>query len=70
MTENASTPTPTPADPANLTVDLYKETDVGYWCEIFGIEPSQLRAAVQATGPRAVDVARYLRHKHQGGDRA
>ncbi|MBC7470123.1 MAG: DUF3606 domain-containing protein [Ramlibacter sp.] len=62
--------TPVGGDIAGQTVDLLKETDVGYWCEIFGIEPAQLRAAVQATGPRAVDVARYLRRHHQGGDRA
>jgi hypothetical protein len=67
----AQTPSrPAVIDPSDLSIDLLKETDVGYWCEIFGIEPSQLRAAVQATGPRAVDVARYLRRKHQGGDRA
>lgn len=64
------TPTTPNADPSAQIIDLLKETDVGYWCEIFGVEPSQLREAVQATGPRAVDVARYLRRKHQGGDRA
>lgn len=66
----ANPSTPVGGDVAGQTIDLLKETDIGYWCEIFGVEPSQLRAAVQATGPRAVDVARYLRSKHQGGDRA
>jgi hypothetical protein len=64
-------PTPPAAgDAPAQTIDLLKETDVGYWCEIFGIDPAQLREAVQATGPQADDVARYLRRKHQGGDRA
>ncbi len=66
MSETPSTPSATP----HQEIDLQKETDIGYWCEIFGIDPTQLRQAVQATGPRAVDVARYLRHKGQGGDRA
>ena len=62
--------TPAGRDSAGQTIDLLKETDTAYWCEIFGVEPAQLREAVQATGPQAVDVARYLRRKHQGGDRA
>ena len=66
MSETPSTPGATP----DQDIDLRKETDIGYWCEIFGIDPTQLRQAVQATGPRAVDVARYLRLKNQGGDRA
>ncbi len=48
---------------AGQTSDLLKETDVGYWCEIFGVTPAQLREAVQAVGDNAVDVAGYLRGK-------
>ena len=66
MSDTPSTPSATP----NQEIDLRKETDIGYWCEIFGVDPTQLRQAVQATGPRAVDVARYLQRKGQGGDRA
>jgi hypothetical protein len=68
MADNPTTPAA--GDGSAQTIDLLKETDVGYWCEIFGIDPAQLREAVQATGPRAVDVAGYLRRKHQGGERA
>jgi hypothetical protein len=66
MAENMNSSTPVPGQ----TIDLLKETDVGYWCEIFGIDPTQLRQAVGAAGPQAVDVARHLRSKQQGGDRA
>ena len=48
---------------AGQTIDLLKVTDVGYWCEIFGVDPSRLREAVQAVGDNAVDVAGYLRGK-------
>ena len=45
------------------SIDLLKETDIGYWCEIFGVDPTQLRQAVQAAGTNAEDVARHLRGK-------
>jgi hypothetical protein len=57
------TDTPSKASGAGQTIDLLKETDVGYWCEIFGVTPAQLREAVQAVGNNAVDVAGYLRGK-------
>lgn len=66
MSDTPSTPSAAP----DQDVDLKSETDIAYWCEIFGIDPTQLRQAVHATGPRAVDVGRYLRQKGQGGDRA
>ena len=66
MSEVPSTPSATPDQDVNLS----SEPDIAYWCEIFGVDPTQLRVAVQATGPRAVDVGRYLKLKGQGGDRA
>ncbi len=65
---NPSIP-PSGATPGQ-SIDLTKETDVAYWCEIFGVDPAQLRRAVGAAGPQAVEVARQLRSKQQGGDRA
>lgn len=69
---NPGTPTPTPASGVapGQTIDLLKETDIGYWCEIFGVDPTQLRQAVGAAGPQALNVARHLRSRRQGGDRA
>ena len=55
--------TPSTSGVAGQSVDLLKETDVAYWCEIFGCDPTQLRQAVQAVGDNAEDVAGYLRGK-------
>ena len=55
--------TPSPAGAPGQSVDLLKETDVAYWCEIFGVEPSRLRQAVQAVGNDAVAIAGYVRGK-------
>ena len=60
----SSTPSkPGTGDKPGQNVDLLKETDVAYWCEIFGVEPARLREAVQAVGDNAVDVSGYLRGK-------
>ena len=42
-------------------IDLLRETDVAYWCQIFGVTPAQLRDAVHHAGHQAPEVARYLR---------
>lgn len=48
-------------------IDLLRETDVAYWCQIFGVDPAHLREAVQHAGHLAIDVARYLRSKGYAG---
>ncbi len=70
MAVNMNPPPPASGAAPGQTIDLLKETDIAYWCEIFGIDPTQLRQAVGAAGPQAVAVARHLRSKGQGGDRA
>jgi hypothetical protein len=49
------------------TIDLLRESDVAYWCQIFGVSPAHLREAVQHAGRKAVDVAHYLRGKGYAG---
>ena len=44
-------------------IDLLRQTDVAYWCEIFGVEPAMLREAVHHAGHEAAAVARFLRGK-------
>ncbi len=58
----AATPTtPGAADAPAQVIDLLRETDVAYWCQIFGVTPAQLREAVHHAGHQAPEVARYLR---------
>ena len=52
--------------PAQI-IDLLRETDVAYWCQIFGVSPAQLREAVHHAGHQAPEVARYLRGKGYTG---
>lgn len=47
-------------------IDLLRETDVAYWCQIFGVTPAQLRDAVHHAGHQAPEVARYLRRSGAG----
>ena len=70
MTVNVNPLPPASGAAPGQAIDLLKETDIAYWCEIFGIDPTQLRQAVGAAGPQAVAVARHLRAVRQGGDRA
>ena len=44
-------------------IDLTRETDVAYWCRIFGLSVDQLREAVQHAGPDPREVQRYLNRK-------
>jgi hypothetical protein len=41
-------------------INIHEEWEVRRWSEKFGVTPAQLRAAVQAVGPMAKDVARHL----------
>jgi len=41
-------------------IDLTRETDVAYWCQIFNVSIEELREAVQHAGPQADEVRRYL----------
>ena len=50
-------------DAPGQIIDLLRQTDVAYWCEIFGVEPATLRDAVHHAGHEAAAVARFLRGK-------
>jgi hypothetical protein len=50
-------------DAPGQIIDLLRQTDVAYWCEIFGVEPARLREAVHHAGHEAAAVARFLRGK-------
>jgi chorismate synthase len=53
-----------PAQPVmSQRIDLIRESDVAYWCRIFGVSIAQLRQAVQHAGPRVEEVRRYLDSK-------
>jgi hypothetical protein len=41
-------------------IDLTKETDVLYWCRMFGVTMEELRTAVHHAGHQAAEVRRYL----------
>jgi hypothetical protein len=56
-----------PGEPPGQSIDLLRETDVAYWCQIFGVSPAHLREAVQHAGHKALDVAHYLRSKGYTG---
>lgn len=47
-----------PADRAR--VNVHEAYEVTYWTKKFGVTADQLRAAVQAVGPMAHNVARHL----------
>jgi hypothetical protein len=54
--DNTNTNTAQPVQ----SIDLTKQMDVAYWCNIFGVEPQQLRDAVQHAGHQVDAVRRYL----------
>ena len=47
-----------PADRAR--VNVHEDYEVRYWTHKFGVTADQLRAAVQAVGPMAHNVAQHL----------
>jgi hypothetical protein len=49
------------AAPPSQIINLLRDTDVAYWCRVFGVSPEQLRCAVQHAGYRVTEVGRYLR---------
>ena len=55
------TPSSAGAGSSPQIIDLLRETDVAYWCQIFSVSPAQLREAVHHAGHQAPEVARYLR---------
>lgn len=58
-------PSASPSAPREL-IDLTRETDVGYWCRIFGVSMDQLREAVHHAGHVPADVQRYLSERSGG----
>jgi hypothetical protein len=42
-------------------IDLGGAHDMAYWVKVFDTTPERLREAVDAVGPDAVEVSRYLR---------
>lgn len=57
--------TPPPAE--SQRIDLTRETDVAYWCRIFGVSIDELRDAVQHAGHDPGEVQRHLGAKATGG---
>ena len=49
----------TPADLSRVSLD--EEWEAQYWCARFDATPEEIRACVQAVGPRTEDVERQLR---------
>lgn len=47
-------------------INLLRQSEVAFWCQIFAVDPAQVREAVQHVGHQAVDVARYLRDRQPG----
>ncbi len=47
-------------------IDLTRETDVAYWCRIFGVSIDQLREAVHHAGHDPAEVRRYLEQRSAG----
>jgi hypothetical protein len=41
-------------------INLHDNQEVRYWCAVFNVTPSQLRHAVEQSGPSAHAVLRYL----------
>jgi hypothetical protein len=46
-------------------IDVSQNRDIAFWAARLGVRRSQLITAVAATGPRACDVARYLRNRRE-----
>ena len=53
--------TTTTTSEASRRIDLTRETDVAFWCRVFGVSMDQLRHAVHHAGHQVEQVERYLR---------
>jgi hypothetical protein len=50
----------TTATEISTLIDLTHQTDVLYWCRIFGVTMEELREAVHHAGHQVAEVQRYL----------
>jgi len=41
-------------------IDLLSDMDIAYWCQVLGVDPHELRQAVQHVGPQVAAVRRYV----------
>lgn len=58
--ENVANSTDVPSVEDRTRIDLRLEHERLYWCKKFQVTPEQLREAVEAAGPLAGAVQRYL----------
>jgi len=49
-----------PPAASRQVIDLTRESDVAYWCRIFGVTIEELREAVKHAGHEPSEVQRHL----------